>query len=80
MNREEKAVQGMMHNLVKDKMLVLEINRLLGVVSGWLEGFLKDLGIPDVLGGMHASLVNGSTLILQKTLTMNYSNCSYCSL
>ena len=24
----------------------------LGLVSGRLEGFLKDLGIPDVLGGM----------------------------
>lgn len=40
----------------------------LGVVSSRFEGYLKDLGIPDVLGGMQTSAVIGTTLILQKTL------------
>ena len=42
----------------------------LGVVSGLLKGFLKDLGIPDVLGEMQASAVIGTTLILQKMLSL----------
>ena len=43
----------------------------LGVVFGSLEGFfLKDCGIPHVLGGMQASAVIGSTLILRKTLRL----------
>ena len=41
-----------------------------GVVSGRLEGFLKDLGIPDELGGMQASAVIVTTLILQTTLSL----------
>ena len=40
----------------------------LGVVSNGLEGLLKDLEIPVVLGEMKASAVIGTTLILQKTL------------
>ena len=42
----------------------------LGVVSSRLEGFLKELGIPDVVGGMQASAVIGTTLILQKVLSL----------
>lgn len=41
-----------------------------GVVSCGLEGFSKDLRIPDVLGGMQVSAVIGTTLILQKMLTL----------
>ena len=32
--------------------IVLLVVGCLGVLSGWLEGCLKDLGIPDVLKGM----------------------------
>lgn len=42
----------------------------LGVESCQLEGFSKDLRIPDVLGGMQLSAVIGTTLILQKMLTL----------
>ncbi len=42
----------------------------LGVVSSWIEGYLNDLGIPDVLGGMQTSAVIGTTLILQKVLSL----------
>ena len=42
----------------------------LGVVSGNLEGHLKSLGIPDVLGGMQASALIGTTLILKKVLSL----------
>ena len=40
----------------------------LGVVSCRLEQYLKELGIPDVLGGMQTSAVVGTTQILQKIL------------
>ena len=42
----------------------------LGVVSSRFVGYLKDLGIPDVLGGMQTSAVIGTTLILQKVLSL----------
>ena len=42
----------------------------LGVVSSRIEGYLNDLGIPDVLGGMQTSTVIGTTLILQKVLSL----------
>ena len=42
----------------------------LGVVSGRLAGWLKELGVPDVLGGMQTSAVIGTTLILQKVLSL----------
>ena len=38
----------------------------LSVVSCRLEQYLKELGIPDVLGGMQTSAVVGTTQILQK--------------
>lgn len=41
----------------------------LGVVSGGLEGILKNLGIPDELAGMQASVVMGTTITLQRTLS-----------
>ena len=40
----------------------------LGVVSCRLEQYLKELGIPDVLGRMQTSAVVGTTQILQKIL------------
>ena len=40
----------------------------LGVVSCWLEQYLKELDIPDVLGGMQTSAVVATTQILQKIL------------
>ena len=42
----------------------------LGVVTSRFVGYLKDLGIPDVLGGMQTSAVIGTTLILQKVLSL----------
>ena len=42
----------------------------LGIVSSNLEGYLKDLGIPDLLGGMQTSAVIGTTLILQRVLSL----------
>ena len=42
----------------------------LGVVSGRLEGYLKDLGIGDVMGGMQTSAVIGTAMILQKVLSL----------
>ena len=42
----------------------------LGVVSRRLPGYLKELGIPDILGGMQTSAVIGTILILQKVLSL----------
>ena len=42
----------------------------LGVVSCQLEQYLKELGIPDVLGRMQTSAVVGTTQILQKILEL----------
>ncbi|KXJ09461.1 Retrovirus-related Pol polyprotein from type-1 retrotransposable element R2 [Exaiptasia diaphana] len=42
----------------------------LGVVSSRFVGYLKVLGIPDVLGGMQTCAVIGTTLILQKVLSV----------
>ena len=41
----------------------------LGVVSGRLAKGLKDLGIPDVLGGLQTSAIIGTTNILRKVIT-----------
>ena len=41
----------------------------LGVVSSRVEGFLNDVGIRNVLGGMQASSIIGTTLIPQKMLS-----------
>ena len=40
----------------------------LGIVSGNLEGHIKELGIPDVLGGLQTSAIVGTSLILKKVL------------
>lgn len=53
---------------VSTKVVPLVVGSL-GIVSRNLEGYLKDLGIPDVLGGMQTSAVIGTTLILQKVLS-----------
>ena len=42
----------------------------LGVVSKRLVGFLKDLGVPDVLGGLQTSAVVGTAIILKKFLNL----------
>ena len=42
----------------------------LGVVSHRLEGYLKELGISDVLGGLQTSAIIGTTNILRKTLNL----------
>ena len=42
----------------------------LGVVSSRLEGYLKEIGIPDVLGGLQTSAIVGTTSILRKTLNL----------
>ena len=42
----------------------------LGVVSCRLEKYLKELCIPEVLGGMQTSAVVGTTQVLQNTLEL----------
>ena len=42
----------------------------LGVVSDRLEGYLKELAIPDILGGIQTSAIIGTANILKKTLTL----------
>ena len=42
----------------------------LGVVSNRLGGYLKELGIPDVLGGLQTSAIIGTANILRKTLNI----------
>ena len=52
---------------VSAKVVVLVVG-CLGVVSCRLEQYLKELGIPDVLGGMQTSAVVRTTQIVQKIL------------
>jgi len=42
----------------------------LGVVTRRLEHSLKELGIPDVLGGLQTSAIIGTTNILRKVLNL----------
>ena len=42
----------------------------LGVVSTRLEGYIKALGIPDVLGGLQTSAVLGTAITLRKVLSL----------
>ena len=42
----------------------------LGVVSKNLAGYLRDLQVPDVLGGLQTSAVVGTTIILRKVLSI----------
>ena len=42
----------------------------LGVVSNRLGGYLKELGIPDVLGGLQTSAIVGTANIIRKTLNI----------
>jgi len=42
----------------------------LGVVTRRLEYSLKELGIPDVLGGLQTSAIIGTTDILRKVLNL----------
>jgi D-alanine-D-alanine ligase-like ATP-grasp enzyme len=42
----------------------------LGTVSKRLAGYLKQLEIPDVIGGIQTSAIIGTTLILRKTLSL----------
>ena len=41
-----------------------------GVVTARLPGFLKELGVQDVLGGLQTSAIVGTTIILQKVLSL----------
>ena len=43
----------------------------LGVVSKNLNGYLKDLGIADVVGGLQTTAVIGTAAILKKVLSNN---------
>ena len=40
----------------------------LGVVSGRLAGYLKDLQVPDIMGGLQTSAIIGTTIVLKKVL------------
>ena len=42
----------------------------LGIVSSRLEGYIKALGIPDVLDGLQTSAVLGTAIILRKVLNL----------
>ena len=42
----------------------------LGVVSGRLAGYLKDLQVPDIMGGLQTSAIIGTTIILKKVLSL----------
>ena len=42
----------------------------LGVVSKNLPGYLADLQVPDVLGGLQTSAIIGTTIILRKVLSI----------
>ena len=42
----------------------------LGIVTDRLTGYLDDLGIPDVLGGLQTSALIGTSLILRKVLNL----------
>ena len=68
----------------EDEKIALEVRRVhgvatkvvpivvgaLGVVSKRLVGFLKDLDVPDVLGGLQTSALVGTTNILRKALNL----------
>ena len=43
----------------------------LGVVSGRLAGYLKKLGIGDVVGGLQTAAIIGTAAILRKVLNNN---------
>lgn len=42
----------------------------LGIVTAKLPEYLKELGIPDVLGGLQTSAIVGTTIILRKVLSL----------
>ena len=42
----------------------------LGVVSSRLEGYIKAIGLPDVLGGLQTSSILGTTNILKRVLSL----------
>ena len=42
----------------------------LGTISKDLAGYLKQLEIPDVIGGLQTSAIIGTTLILRQTLNL----------
>ena len=42
----------------------------MGVVTARLSGYLEVLGVPDVFGGLQMSAIVGTTIILQKVLSI----------
>ena len=52
---------------VKTKVVPIIVGSL-GIVSNNLEGHIRELGIPDVLGGLQTSAIVGTSLILKKVL------------
>ena len=46
----------------------------LGTVPKRLEGYLKKLGIPDVIGGLQTSALLGSVRILKNIISLETSN------
>ena len=42
---------------------------VLGVVTEKLPGYLRELEVPDVLGGLQMSAIIGTTIILRKVLS-----------
>ena len=54
---------------VSTKIIPIVIESL-GVVSKNLPGYLRDLQVPDVLGGLQTSAVVGTTIILTKVLSI----------
>ena len=54
---------------MKTKVVPIVVGSL-GVVSNRLGGYLKELGIPDVLGGLQTSAIVGTANIIRKTLNI----------
>ena len=81
---DKNVVRKEEEKITKYSPLALEVRRLhgvstriipivvgsLGVVSKNLPGYLRDLQVPDVLGGLQTSAVVGTTIILRKVLSI----------
>ena len=81
---DKNVVRKEEEKITKYSPLALEVRRMhgvstriipivvgsLGVVSKNLVGYLRDLQVPDVLGGLQTSAVVGTTIILRKVLSI----------
>ena len=54
---------------VKTRIVPVVIGSL-GVVSKRLKGYIDELGIPDVIGGLQTSVLIGTSKVLRKVLNL----------